>query len=262
MNTNSFGGKLAGIDTSLTPQRVAHSPHRETSLSPHAHGSPHRHGHHHHSHHAEGKHSKKLLSPTQKLIARETTVLKGKRTSLPVNGSQSVIDEARVQRLVRANVVIKYGFGSNMTQIDPVQTYALVNTDKDNNDRLMYKVGSQLCSFDPDTRSQAFLQDRGAYVKDVIHYSISQNHKYVSVCESLNHEDDPLESRVAQYSIFDLRDLKRVKTVSRACERDFSMSSFCGDSKYVVTLLEKGVEKEVQLWPWVSNNHGMILFSI
>lgn len=53
-------------------------------------------------------------------------------------------DEVKALVLVRAKTTIKYGFGSNMISTDPIQSIGLhQSNDKDNNDRLLFKLGKR-----------------------------------------------------------------------------------------------------------------------
>lgn len=166
------------------------------------------------------------------------TTLKPKRQAV-ITSINNDSFSAKAISLVKAKTSLKYGFGSNLTPIDPIQAYGIVSTEQDNINRVVYKVGNQLCCFDPETNQQTFFdQSSIRNITNISHFCISPNQKYISVCEGTRHEYDDINN-IAQASIYDLNTFKLVKTITRPnSNSDFIMSTFATDSKILITMID------------------------
>ena len=144
---------------------------------------------------------------------------------------------------------IKHTFGCNHVQksfADPVQSFAMTVGDKDYSDRLVYKVGKHLTVFNPETNEQSFF-DRPKAVTDVLHFSISPNSRFVSVCEvSRNEKLNEVSSHV---SVYFLVKFNRLKTLSYTLPKPFVCSTFCAEGKMVAALSDEP-ERHIVIWQW------------
>lgn len=140
----------------------------------------------------------------------------------------------------KAKIDIKYAFGNTITVSDSVLTYQAASTsDKESNDRLLYRIGKQICVLDPENGNQQFFFGRNYNVTNVLHFSISANQKFVCMCETIRVEgkDDILSTvSTAQLSVYSLTSFNKVKTLVYPCHSDFISSTFCGDPKYIAAL--------------------------
>ena len=153
---------------------------------------------------------------------------------------------------MRATADIKYAFGCSATPFDSIQSFAAGRGgDKESVDRLVYRVGKQICTYDPENGSQNFFSGRHQSVTNVLHFSISLNQKYICMCELLSQDnnDDISANTVAQLSVYSLVTLARLKTLSHACKAEFVSSSFCGDPKYIAALTGEA-DRQIVVWYW------------
>jgi hypothetical protein len=153
---------------------------------------------------------------------------------------------------MKATADIKYAFGCSATPFDSIQSFVAGHGgDKESVDRLVYRVGKQICTYDPENGSQNFFSGRHRSVTNVLHFSISLNQKYISMCESLSQDntDDNSANIVAQLSVYSLVTLARLKTLSHTCKADFVSSSFCGDPKYIAALSGES-DRQIIVWYW------------
>jgi len=111
----------------------------------------------------------------------------------------------------------------------------------------VFRVGKQICIYDPESSKQQFLTGRLKSVTTVLHSTISYSSRYISVCESVRHEKTGPGH--AQASVFSLTTFSRQKTVTHACTGEFICSAFTGDAKYLVTLND-GHEYQLVIWQW------------
>ena len=51
---------------------------------------------------------------------------------------------------------VKHAFGCQVPKVDAVLSFASTTGDKEYSDRLVYKVGKQVCIFNPETQKQEF----------------------------------------------------------------------------------------------------------
>ena len=156
-------------------------------------------------------------------------------------------DDSKSTEVVGAKVMLKHGFGSTALHIDGVQSFSTLLGEKDVNDRIMYRVGRHICVFDPESGRQQYFTGRARNVVNALHFSISQNSRYVSICESVRlDKDDPGHS---QASIYSLTTFARQKTLTHSSTAEFICSSFCGDSKFLATLSDDS-DRLITLWQW------------
>lgn len=159
------------------------------------------------------------------------------------------VDEAKALELIKMELNIRHSFGSTLIENDGIQCYNIGRNERDANDRLIYKVGRQLCLYTPETNEEKFISDRKKNITDVLHFSISSNNKYLSVCETLktDHDDMIPHGRVSVYSLSTLQLLKQLVGPN---EEEFISSMFCGDPKMIAGYTNGESEKLVVIWQW------------
>lgn len=153
---------------------------------------------------------------------------------------------------IKAKINIKYAFGSSATSFDSVLSFAIANGgDKESVDRIVYRVGKQVCVLDPEIGNQQFFTGRHRSVTNVQHFSISPNQKFICMCESTRQDgkDDVTATVTAQLSVYSLGNFTRLKTLLHPCKAEFVCSSFCGDPKYI-TALTGEADKQIIVWHW------------
>jgi hypothetical protein len=143
---------------------------------------------------------------------------------------------------------VKHAFGSHATKLDPLQSFAALGGNKDYSDRLVHKVGKQVCIYDPDSNVQEFFDSRPRNVVDVLHFTISANARYISMCESIKHEKGSNEA-TSQVSVYSLSTLNRLKTLHYTLPRPFMCSVFCGDPKLIAALSDEP-DRHIVVWYW------------
>jgi hypothetical protein len=157
-------------------------------------------------------------------------------------------DESKNNDTILAKVALRHTFGCNPTSLDPLISYNSISGDKDINDRLLFRVGKQICIYDPETSKQQFLAGKLKTVTNILHSTISLSSRYLSVCESVR-VDKITSVGHAQASIYSLQTFSRLKTVTHSCNGEFLCSSFSGDGKYLITLND-GNEYQLIIWQW------------
>lgn len=167
-----------------------------------------------------------------------------------------VVDEAVVSAIVGIQLTVKHAFGSTALPLDGVQSFYSSVGDKDANDRIVFRVGKQLCVYNGEGSEQRFFTDRGRNVTNVNHFSLSANGRYVSVCEAMRKEPDPNDDELelpgthsAQISVYSLTTYARLKTMSHTCSSDFVCSTFCGDTKFLASITG-GPDCLIIVWLW------------
>lgn len=158
----------------------------------------------------------------------------------------------RTINTMKATADIKYAFGCSATPFDSILSFAAGHGgDKESVDRLVYRVGKQICTYDPENGSQNFFSGRHRTVTNVLHFSISLNQKYICMCESLSQDnnDDNSANIVTQLSVYSLVTLARLKTLSHSCKAEFVCASFCGDPKYISALTGEA-DRQMIVWYW------------
>ena len=161
-------------------------------------------------------------------------------------------EETKVVDNMKAKIDLKYAFGSSGTSFDGVLTYAAVHGgDKESSDRLIYRVGKQICVLDPENGNQLFFSGRSRNVTNVLHFSISPNQKCICMCESTREEGalDVSNNGIAQLSVYSLVSFTKLKTLYHPSQSEFISASFCGDPKYV-TALTGDIDKQIIVWQW------------
>jgi hypothetical protein len=156
-------------------------------------------------------------------------------------------DEAKNAETILAKLSLRHTFGCNPSVADSLISYNSMTGDKDVNDRLLFRVGKQICIYDPDSAKQQYLNGRFKNVTSLLHCAISLSARYLSVCESIRTEKNGPGH--AQASIFSLTTFSRQKTIVHSCNGEFIASSFTGDGKYLVTLND-GNEYQIIIWQW------------
>ena len=163
-----------------------------------------------------------------------------------------LLDDTVIANQVKATISLKYAFGSSSASMnDGLATFA-VNTaaDKERNDRLIYRVGKQVCVLDPETGAQQFFAGRSRSVNTILHFIVSPNQRHVSMCESMPNElREDHGGGTAQLSVYSLRDMSKVKTLSFPCGADFICSTFCTDPK-MIAALSGDMDRQIVIWQW------------
>src|SRR4051812_39125811 len=110
---------------------------------------------------------------------------------------------AAVTQIMNTKFTVKHAFGSHVTKIDSILSFAASSGEKDNSDRLVYKIGKQVCIFDPEGGKQEFFDSRNKLVTDVVHFTISANSRFISMCEKVG----DVSSHITVYSLSTLNKL-------------------------------------------------------
>mmetsp|Transcript_15032 Transcript_15032/g.16277 ORF Transcript_15032/g.16277 Transcript_15032/m.16277 type:complete len:1892 (-) Transcript_15032:105-5780(-) len=145
---------------------------------------------------------------------------------------------------------VKHAFGSHATKLDPLQSFAALSGNRDYSDRLIHKVGKQLCIYDPETNSQEFFDSRLKNVVDVLHYTMSPNGRFIAMCESVKHDRGASNSEsTSQVSVYSLSTLNRLKTCHYSLPKPFVVCVFCGDPKLLAALSDEP-DRHIVVWYW------------
>jgi hypothetical protein len=115
---------------------------------------------------------------------------------------------------------IKHAFGSNTTRMDPIQAYSVpsISTDRELSEKVIFRVGKQLCVYDSETNQEQFLQ-KSKKVKNILHFILSPNNRFVSVCESVCLDKD--DEGYAEIGIYNLLTMARYKTLTYQSATEF-----------------------------------------
>ena len=169
---------------------------------------------------------------------------------------------------------LQYAFGSAALPLDGLQSFNdTKSSDRDINDRVLFRIGRKLCCMDPETGNQSFVgaaspnlsSGAGAVPvpKDILHFSLSKNLRHVCVCETARLEKS--EITVAQATVYSTSTLVKLKTIlnsnagaassSADCSGEYVCSAFSGDSKSLVLLLQlddtdRTDARQIQVWTW------------
>jgi hypothetical protein len=149
----------------------------------------------------------------------------------------------------KAKIKIKRAFGGTRTSHQSIQSFAAVTAgDRESVDRLVYRVGKQICVVDPENDNQQFFSGRHRSVSNVLHFSISHNQRHICMCEVVNQEGLVTDA-TAQLSVYSLSNFTRLKTLSHPSKANFISSTFCGDPKYIAALTDE-CDRQIVLWQW------------
>jgi WD40 repeat protein len=156
--------------------------------------------------------------------------------------------------VVGTKLSVKHAFGYSHQPYDEVISYQSSSREKDISDRVIYRVGNQVCIVDPDgNTTQKFLSNRPKHVAKVLHLAVSKNNRYLSVCEGM------AERTHAQLSIYSLTTLSKSKTITKPTpSSDFVQSCFFAESKYLAILYE-GEENQVIVYHWEKEKQYKII---
>lgn len=159
------------------------------------------------------------------------------------------VDESSCD-VVGTKLAVRHAFGYGWQSFDEVVSFQSSSRDKDMSDRVIYRIGKQVCIVDPDGNTpQRFLTNRPKHVSKVLHLAVSKNNRYLSVCESV------VDRTHAQLSVYSLTTLSRSKTlIKQSPGADFVMSAFFAESKYLAVLHE-GEESQVIVYHWEKDKH-------
>lgn len=150
---------------------------------------------------------------------------------------------------IKAKIKIKHVFGGTRTTYQSFQSFTATTAgDRESVDRLVYRVGKQICVVDPENGTQQFFSGRHRSVSNVLHFSISPNQKHICMSEVVN-QDSLSTDMAAQLSVYSLTNFTRVKTLSHSCQANFVSSTFCGDPKYIAALTDEN-DRQIVLWQW------------
>lgn len=149
----------------------------------------------------------------------------------------------------KAKIKIKHAFGGTRTLHQSIQSFAAVTAgDRVSVDRLVYRIGKQICVVDPENDNQQFFSGRHRSVSNVLHFSISYNQRHICMCEVINQES-LIADATAQLSVYSLSSFTRLKSLSHPSKANFISSTFCGDPKYIAALTDE-TERQIILWQW------------
>ena len=82
-----------------------------------------------------------------------------------------------------------------------------------------------------------------------------------SMCESMPNElREEHGGGTAQLSIYSLRDMTKVKTLSFPCGADFICSTFCSDPK-MIAALSGDMDRQIVIWQWDKDKVSPILLT-
>eukprot|EP01038_Epipyxis_sp_PR26KG_P006221 gene6221-8573_t len=155
--------------------------------------------------------------------------------------------EKQVENPFVTKFSVKHAFGSHVTPLDSLQSYAAASG-KELVDRLLYKVGRQVCIFDAETNSQTYFENRAKNVTDVLHFCISSNSRYISMCEIIRYEKaSEASSHIAIYSMTTMNKLMTLS--NNTSSRPFICSTFCGDPKMLAALTDEP-DRHIVIWLW------------
>lgn len=141
---------------------------------------------------------------------------------------------------------VKHAFGCQVPKLDAVQSFSAQSGDKEYSDRLVYKVGKQACVFNPETGKQEFF-DRPKQFTDVLHFCISSNNRFISMCETTR--NDKTNEITSSVSVYSLSTLNKLKTLTHAVSRPYICSTFCGDPKLLAALSDEP-DRHIVVWQW------------
>lgn len=183
-------------------------------------------------------------------IGEHTGVVSKPKKGGGAGGKKVKGDETQGADAVSAKLALRHTFGCNPVATDSILSYNSLTGDKDINDRLVFKVGKQLCVYDPDTSKQHYLNGRPKNVTNILHYTISLSCRHLSVCESVRRtKTGPGHAQASIYTLSTFTPFTRQKTITHNCTGDFICSAFTGDSKFLVTLND-GSDYQICIWQW------------
>lgn len=149
----------------------------------------------------------------------------------------------------KAKIKIKRAFGGTRTLHQSIQSFTAVTAgDRESVDRLVYRVGKQICVVDPENDNQQFFSGRHRSLSNVLHFSISHNQRHICMCEVINQES-AITDATAQLSVYSLSNYTRLKTLSHPSKANFISSTFCGNPKYIAALTDES-DRQIILWQW------------
>lgn len=163
--------------------------------------------------------------------------------------AKSTMDDQKQMTVIGAKVGVKHAFGSNVLPFDSIQPYTItpLGADKEVLERVVFRVGKRLSVFDVESCDHSLLQDTPKVVKNILHFTISSNHKYLSVCESVREEKG--DEGHAQIAIYNLGTLVRTKVLTFETPAEFVMSTFCLDGKHLASLTDD-LDRQIIVWLW------------
>ena len=92
------------------------------------------------------------------------------------------------QALGAMKLSVRHAFGCQPTKIDALQSFQSASGNKDYSDRLVHKIGKQLCIYDPETGNKEFFNNRVKNIVEIVHFTISANNRFISMCELVRNE--------------------------------------------------------------------------
>jgi hypothetical protein len=183
-------------------------------------------------------------------IGEHTATAVSKPKKAGPGGKKGKGEDAQGADAVSAKLALRHTFGCNPVATDSIQSYNSLTGDKDINDRLVFKVGKQLCVYDPDSTRQHYLIGRAKNVTNILHYTVSPSCRHLSVCESVRRtKTGPGHAQASIYTLSTFTPFTRQKTITHNCAGEFICSAFTGDSKYLVTLND-GNDYQICIWQW------------
>lgn len=183
--------------------------------------------------------------------------LQNEELALAKDARQKLLkDPAKCWETVGARFNIKHSFGGSTLSCDPVFSFPGppgVNSDHDYSERLIYRVGAQVCIHDIESGEKYFLKERPQACTSINHVAIDSKHQYISVCESISTGDE--ENSAAQMSVYSLKGGNEcLATLVYPTKSQFIGSVFSkGHSSRHVIALCGGPQHEIAIWNWETN---------
>lgn len=166
---------------------------------------------------------------------------------------------------VGTRLSLSHAFGCSVSSFssscaDPVMAFAGPPndaSDKDFSEKVVYFSGNQVCVADIDTGKQQFCP-RGREVTRALHMCADSSNTFLSVCESLNRDEQPADT--CQVSVYKLDTMQRAGPSSTYVHVptsggpgiDFVRSVFCGDaSSGNIAALTSDPDRSVVVFSWL-----------
>ncbi len=129
-----------------------------------------------------------------------------------------------------------------------------MNSDHDYSDRLIYRVGAQVCIHDIESGGKYFLRQRPQACSSINHIAVDAKSQYISVCESISMAEEE-DNSAAQLSVYSLKGGNEcLSTLVYPTKSQFVGSVFSkGHSSRHVIALSSGPQHEIVVWNWETN---------
>jgi WD40 repeat protein len=163
-------------------------------------------------------------------------------------------DAGKSWEMIGAKFDLKFSFGGSTLTCDSISSFPgppNANSDHDYSDRLIYRVGAQVCIHDVENGEKYFLKQRPQSCTSIIHVATDTKFNFVSVCEAIGSPEDD-ENSATQLSVYSLKGGNEcVATLIYPTKSRFIGSVFANgySSRHVVALCS-GPQHEIVVWNW------------